>query len=95
MLQAIVDDARALEHADAAYAAAADSLRISREEFANGQVGALSLLTAQTSLSQARVTLVQARAARYQDTVALYQALGGDWPSNQAQAEAQTAVPKP
>jgi len=95
VLQGIVDDARALEHADAAYAAAADSLRISREEFAHGQVGALSLLTAQTALAQARVTLVQARAARYQDTVALYQALGGDWPSNQAQAEAQTAVPKP
>jgi len=95
VLQGIVDDARALEHADAAYAAAADSLRISREEFARGQIGALSLLTAQTALSQARVTLVQARAARYQDTVALYQALGGDWPSNQAQAEAQTPVPKP
>jgi outer membrane protein TolC len=46
-------------------------------------------------MSQARVTLVQARAARYQDTVALYQALGGDWSSNQAQAEAQTAVPRP
>jgi len=79
VLQAVVDDAHTLEHAGAADAAAANSLRIARQEFVHGQVGSLSVLSAQAASSQARVTLVQARSARYLDTVALFQALGGGW----------------
>ncbi|HLZ84067.1 MAG TPA: TolC family protein, partial [Caulobacteraceae bacterium] len=79
VLQAVVDDAEALRHADAAAAAAARSLRLARDAFAHGQVGILPVLNAEAADRQARVTLAQARAARYVDTVALYQALGGGW----------------
>jgi len=76
-----VDDARALEFADAADATAVDSLRIAREEFVHGQVGSLAVQAAQAASSQAHVVLVQVRAARYLDTVALFEALGGGWVS--------------
>src|SRR5260221_14053263 len=44
-----------------------------------GQVGYLSLLTAEQTYQTAVVSLVQARANRYADTAALFQALGGGW----------------
>jgi NodT family efflux transporter outer membrane factor (OMF) lipoprotein len=79
VLQAIVDDAEALKHADAAAAAAARSLRLARNAFEHGQVGILPVLGAEAADRQARITLSQARGARYADTVALFQALGGGW----------------
>ena len=39
----------------------------------------LSLLSAETTYSQALLSRVQAQATRYGDTVALFQALGGGW----------------
>ena len=77
VLQAIVDDAEALRHADAAATAAARSLRLARNAFEHGQVGILPVLSAETADRQARITLSQARGARFTDTAALYQALGG------------------
>ena len=79
VLQAIVDDGDASTHAAAAEATAARSLRLVTEQYAQGQVGVLTVLTAETAECQARVALTQARSARYVDTVALYQALGGGW----------------
>jgi NodT family efflux transporter outer membrane factor (OMF) lipoprotein len=79
VLQAIVDDAEALRHADAAATAAARSLRLARNAFAHGQVGILPVLNAEAADRQARITLSQARGARFVDTAALYQALGGGW----------------
>jgi len=79
VLQAIVDDAEALRHADAAATAAARSLRLARNAFAHGQVGILPVLNAEAADRQARITLSQARGARFADTAALYQALGGGW----------------
>ncbi|HZC16061.1 MAG TPA: efflux transporter outer membrane subunit [Caulobacteraceae bacterium] len=79
VLQAIVDDARALKHADAAEAAAARSLRLAQDQFDHGQTGILAVLTAETAERQASIALSQASSARYVDTIALYQALGGGW----------------
>jgi outer membrane protein TolC len=79
VLQAIVDDAEALRHADAAATAAARSLRLARDAFEHGQVGILPVLTAEAADRQARIALSQARGARFTDTAALYQALGGGW----------------
>ena len=79
VLQAIVDDAEALKHADAAANATARSLDLARNAFQHGQVGVLPVLSAETADRQARVTLSQAESARYTDTVALFQALEGGW----------------
>jgi NodT family efflux transporter outer membrane factor (OMF) lipoprotein len=79
VLQAVVDDAEALRHADAAAVAAARSLRLARDAFEMGQAGVLPVLNAEAADRQARVALSQARGARFTDTVALYQALGGGW----------------
>jgi len=55
-------------------------LRFSTYQFACiGQVGYLSLLTAEQTYQTAVVGLVQAQANRYADTAALFQALGGGW----------------
>jgi NodT family efflux transporter outer membrane factor (OMF) lipoprotein len=79
VIQAIVDDAQALQHADTAAAAAEHTLRLARNAFEHGQGGLLPVLSAEAADLQARVTLSQARGARFADTVALYQALGGGW----------------
>jgi len=79
VLQAIVDDAEALRHADSAAMAAARSLRLARNAFEHGQVGILPVLNAEAADRQARIALSQARGARFADTAALYQALGGGW----------------
>ncbi len=79
VLQAIVDDAEALRHAEAAATAAARSLRLARDAFEHGQAGILPVLTAEAADRQARIALSQARGARFTDTAALYQALGGGW----------------
>jgi outer membrane protein TolC len=78
-LQAIVDDAAALQHAAATQVAAARALDLARSQLARGEAGSLPVLTAEAADGQIRITLIQARAARYADTVALYQALGGGW----------------
>jgi NodT family efflux transporter outer membrane factor (OMF) lipoprotein len=79
VLQAIVDDAEALKHAQAAEAVATRSEHLARDGYEQGQTGILPLLNAEAADRQAEVALAQARSARYADTVALYQALGGGW----------------
>jgi NodT family efflux transporter outer membrane factor (OMF) lipoprotein len=78
-LRALQSDANALTAAVAAEHAAATSLGITRRQLELGQVGYLSLLTAEQTYQTAVVSLVQARANRYADTAALFQALGGGW----------------
>jgi NodT family efflux transporter outer membrane factor (OMF) lipoprotein len=89
VLQAIVEDAESDRHAAAAQAAADRSLRLARQQLAEGEVGALPELNAEAAYDQAEVATAQAHAARYADTVALFQALGGGWwndPKRQADA---------
>ncbi len=78
-LRALQSDANALTAAVAAENAAVTSLGITRKQLELGQVGYLSLLTAEQTYQTAVVSLVQARANRYADTAALFQALGGGW----------------
>ena len=81
-MQALQLDDQGLRAAELAETAAARSLRISRGQAQQGEVSALSVLTAEQAWRQARVVLIQTRAARYADTVALFQSLGaGGWPA--------------
>jgi NodT family efflux transporter outer membrane factor (OMF) lipoprotein len=79
VLQAIVQDAEALDHARKAAQAAERAARLAQAGFAQGEVGALPVLAAQSAASQAQLALIQADSARYADTIALFQALGGGW----------------
>jgi NodT family efflux transporter outer membrane factor (OMF) lipoprotein len=102
-LRALQSDANALTAAVAAEDAAATSLGITRKQLELGQVGYLSLLTAEQTYQTAVVSLVQARANRYADTAALFQALGGGWwnrsdvastsPKRQARARTEQKFP--
>jgi len=78
-LQALEQDALALQAAVAAEAAAARSLGIARNQFDLGAVAYLSLLNAQQTYQQAVLALAQAQATRLADTAALFQAVGGAW----------------
>ena len=80
-LQALDQDALALQAAVAAEAAAARSLTIIRTQFDLGAVSYLALLNAQQTYQQAIIGRAQALTNRYADTAALYQALGGSAPA--------------
>ncbi len=91
VLRALETDARALKAQAEAYAAAEDSLALTKTQFQLGAVNYLSLLVAQRQYQQARISLIQAQAARYADTAALFQALGGGWQSEPAVAQSAAA----
>jgi outer membrane protein TolC len=78
-LHALWSDADALQAAETAQAATAQSLDISRKQLALGDVSRLAVLAAEQADGQARLALLQARANRYADAAALFQALGGGW----------------
>jgi NodT family efflux transporter outer membrane factor (OMF) lipoprotein len=78
-LRALQSDAAALKAQVAADRAAADSLKLSRDQFNAGAISYLSLLTAEQTYQQTKLALVQAEAQRFADTAALFQALGGGW----------------
>jgi NodT family efflux transporter outer membrane factor (OMF) lipoprotein len=78
-LNALEQDADALQSAAAAAAAAKVTLGLSRQQLETGYTGELALLSAEQAYQQALLNLVQAQANRYADTVALFQALGGGW----------------
>jgi len=59
--------------------AAASSEGIARQQYVEGLVTFINVLTAQTSLLAARDQLVQGRQTLAQDLGALYKALGGGW----------------
>ena len=79
VLRALRTDAAALKAQDAALKAAADSLKLTKQQFEGGSVSFITLLDAQRVLSQAKLQRVQAEAQRYTDTATLFQALGGGW----------------
>ena len=78
-LRALQSDADALRAQSIAERAAADSLEITKQQYAAGAISNLLLIDAQRTYQQARVTLVAAEATRCADTVALFVALGGGW----------------
>lgn len=79
VLRALQADAEDVQAQSTAAQAAAESLEITRQQYADGGISYLPLLTAQQAYQQTRVALVQAQASQYADTAALFQALGGDW----------------
>ncbi len=78
-LRALQSDADALAADVAAEQAAAQSLKLSQDQYKLGGINYTALLDAEQTYQQARVALVQAQANRFSDTAALFQALGGGW----------------
>jgi NodT family efflux transporter outer membrane factor (OMF) lipoprotein len=78
-LNALQQDADALQAAAAAKDAAAVTLDLSRKQYQSGYANYLALLSAEQAYQQAVINLIQAQASRYADTAALFQALGGGW----------------
>ena len=78
-LRAIETDARAFRDAKSAERAAHENLVITSNQYKDGGVAYLNLLTAQQQYQQTKLASIQAQAQRYADTAALYQALGGGW----------------
>jgi NodT family efflux transporter outer membrane factor (OMF) lipoprotein len=94
VLRALETDAAALKAQTTAERAAADSLKLTREQFNAGAVNYLALLTAEQSLEQARIARVQAEAQRFADTAALFQALGGGWWHKEQKSEIRDQEPE-
>jgi NodT family efflux transporter outer membrane factor (OMF) lipoprotein len=78
-LNALQQDADALEAAAAAKDAARVTLDLTRKQLESGYTNYLALLSAEQAYQQALINLVQAQSNRYADTAALFQALGGGW----------------
>jgi NodT family efflux transporter outer membrane factor (OMF) lipoprotein len=81
-LRALQSDARAMQAAVHAEAAAKASLDIVLKQLDAGQVNVLALLSAQQTYLTAVVARVVTEANRLSDTVALFIALGGGWPTS-------------
>ncbi len=78
-LQALQQDADALNAAAAAAEAARVTLDLTTRQMKVGYVSYLALLSAEQTYQLALINLVQARTNRFADTAALFQALGGGW----------------
>jgi NodT family efflux transporter outer membrane factor (OMF) lipoprotein len=78
-LNALEQDANALNAAAAAKDAAGITLALAKQQWQSGYANYLALLNAEQTYQQAVINLVQAQANRYADTAALFQALGGGW----------------
>jgi outer membrane protein TolC len=72
-------DAIALQAADAARDAAAQSLAVTEAQYRLGGQPFTAVLSAETTYQNAVLAQVKAQAARLADSAALYQALGGGW----------------
>jgi len=83
-LQGLQADQRAWTAASKAQASAAESLAITRQQLAVGQVSGVAVLSAEQTYQSANVALIQAQGARLSDTAALFQALGGGWWNREA-----------
>jgi NodT family efflux transporter outer membrane factor (OMF) lipoprotein len=79
VLHALSTDSQGLRAAEAAATATRKSLDIARRQFAVGETGVQTVLTAEQADHQAALAFVQARANRLDDVAALFQALGGGW----------------
>jgi len=78
-LNAMEQDASAVQAASEAKGAAGITLDLARKQFQSGYANYLTLLSAEQIYQQALINLVQAQANRYADTAALFLALGGGW----------------
>jgi len=78
-LNALEQDANALQASAAAAEAAKKTLDLSQQQWRVGYGGYLAMLSAEQTYQQAQLNLVQAQANRFADTAALFQALGGGW----------------
>ena len=78
-LNALEQDADALNSAAAAKEAASATLDLARRQWQSGDANYLALLNAEQTYQQAVINLIQAQVNRYADTAALFQALGGGW----------------
>jgi NodT family efflux transporter outer membrane factor (OMF) lipoprotein len=78
-LNALEQNANALNAAVNAKTAAETTLEITRRQLQSGSANYLAVLSAEQTYQQAIISLVQAQANRYADTAALFQALGGGW----------------
>ena len=83
-LHAVHADAQALSAASDAAQSAATALELTRRQYGRGYLDRVALIAAEQDDGQARLALAQARAARLGDCAALFQALGGGWPREQA-----------
>jgi NodT family efflux transporter outer membrane factor (OMF) lipoprotein len=78
-LQALQEDAAALDASAKAAAAAQRTLDLSEQQHGLGTLSTTAVIVAEQNYQQAVVTLVQAQANRYADTAGLFQSLGGGW----------------
>jgi len=78
-LRALEADAATLKASNEAERAAAESLSMAQQQYKDGAISYLGLLTAEQTEQQTRLALVQAQARRFADTAALFAALGGGW----------------
>jgi NodT family efflux transporter outer membrane factor (OMF) lipoprotein len=78
-LNALEQDARALQAVAAAEQAAKVTLDLTNRQLQSGYTNYLAVLNAEQTYQQAAINLIQAEANRYADTAALFQALGGGW----------------
>jgi NodT family efflux transporter outer membrane factor (OMF) lipoprotein len=78
-LHASLSDADTLAGAVEAETASKVTYDLTRRQMEVGYVNYLTLLSAESTYSQALLTRVQAQATRYGDSIALFQALGGGW----------------
>lgn len=74
-------------------AAASSSEAIAREQYTNGLVTFINVLSAETTLLSARDQLIQSRQALAQNLAAIYKALGGGW--DEASVDWETRPPDP
>jgi outer membrane protein TolC len=78
-LQALREDAAALEADTTAAAAAQRTLDLTEHQRELGTASTTAVIAAEQSYQQAVVNLVQAQSSRFADSAALFQALGGGW----------------
>lgn len=78
-LYALDEDAKALEAAVRAEAAAKQALDLTQQQLSAGAVSAFALLSAEQSYRQTTAARISAQSNRLMDTAALFQALGGAW----------------
>ncbi len=74
----------------AADQAARDSLLLTRQGYALGNVSYLQLLIAQQQAQQTALSLIAAQSQRLADTVGLYQSMGGGWTHDEMTVEPNT-----
>lgn len=78
-LRAIENDAKTYQSQRSAETAARKTLAITKQQYLDGGVSYINLLTAQQQYQQTRINLIKAQTARFADTAALFQAVGGGW----------------